>query len=101
MTPHNGRTPTAMAVVTIQMDSMAMHSGKTPTNGKTAMAMATVTISSTKTAMVVSEGYSDVCPLVFGKSTDALTRGCSDYDGDGFVDPVDAFWEDPFQWADR
>ena len=48
----------------------------------------------------VSEGYSDVCPLVFGKSTDALTRGCSDYDGDGFVDPVDAFWEDPFQWAD-
>jgi len=48
----------------------------------------------------LSEGYSDVCPLVFGKSTDALTRGCSDYDGDGFVDPVDAFWEDPFQWAD-
>ena len=48
----------------------------------------------------LSEGYSDVCPLVFGKSTDALTRGCSDYDGDGFVDPVDAFPEDPFQWAD-
>ena len=48
----------------------------------------------------ISEGYSDVCPLVYGKSTDALTRGCSDYDGDGFVDPVDAFWEDPFQWAD-
>jgi hypothetical protein len=48
----------------------------------------------------VSEGYSDVCPLVFGKSTDVLTRGCSDYDGDGFVDPVDAFWEDPFQWED-
>ena len=48
----------------------------------------------------VSEGYSDVCPLVYGKSTDVGTRGCSDYDGDGFVDPIDAFWEDPFQWAD-
>ena len=48
----------------------------------------------------VSEGYSDACPTVFGKSTDAATRGCSDYDGDGFVDPIDAFWEDPFQWAD-
>ena len=48
----------------------------------------------------ISEGYSDVCPLVYGKSTDVGTRGCSDYDGDGFVDPIDAFWEDPFQWAD-
>lgn len=48
----------------------------------------------------ISEGYSDVCPLVYGNSLDAATRGCSDTDQDGFVDPVDAFPSDPFQWAD-
>ena len=80
-----------MGVATTRTDSTATRSGKTPTSGKTATATATVTISSTSDGDGVSEGYSDACPLVFGKSTDALTRGCSDYDGDGFVDPVDAF----------
>ena len=48
----------------------------------------------------VSEGNSDVCPLVNGGSTNPETRGCADSDQDGFVDPVDAFPTDPFQWAD-
>ena len=48
----------------------------------------------------VSEGMSDVCPLVSGNSMDSATRGCTDSDSDGFVDPVDVFPIDPFQWAD-
>ena len=48
----------------------------------------------------VSEGVSDVCPLVSGNSNDPATRGCTDSDSDGFVDPVDVFPMDPFQWAD-
>ena len=48
----------------------------------------------------VSEGNSDVCPLVNGDSTNPETRGCADSDQDGFVDPVDVFPTDPFQWAD-
>jgi hypothetical protein len=48
----------------------------------------------------VSEGNSDVCPTVSGNSLDPTTRGCTDSDQDGFVDPVDVFPTDPFQWAD-
>jgi len=48
----------------------------------------------------VSEGVSDVCPLVSGNSMDPATRGCTDSDSDGFVDPVDVFPMDPFQWLD-
>ena len=48
----------------------------------------------------VSEGSSDVCPLVSGNSNDPTTRGCTDSDSDGYVDPVDVFPTDPFQWAD-
>ena len=48
----------------------------------------------------VSEGSSDVCPLVSGNSNDPVTRGCTDSDSDGYVDPVDVFPSDPFQWAD-
>ena len=48
----------------------------------------------------VSEGSSDVCPLVSGNSNDPETRGCTDSDSDGYVDPVDVFPTDPFQWAD-
>ena len=48
----------------------------------------------------VSEGNSDVCPTVSGNSLDPTTRGCTDTDQDGFVDPVDVFPTDPFQWAD-
>lgn len=48
----------------------------------------------------ISEGNSDVCPTVSGNSLDPTTRGCTDTDQDGFVDPVDVFPSDPFQWAD-
>ena len=48
----------------------------------------------------ISEGTSDVCPLVSGNSDDPLTRGCTDSDNDGYVDPVDAFPLDPSQWLD-
>jgi WD40 repeat protein len=48
----------------------------------------------------VSEGSSDVCPLVSGNSNDPATRGCTDSDSDGYVDPVDVFPTDPFQWVD-
>jgi hypothetical protein len=43
---------------------------------------------------------SDVCKNVSGYSADPLTRGCTDSDSDGFVDPVDAFPLDPSQWLD-
>ncbi|MDC0055682.1 hypothetical protein OAJ94_01365 [Deltaproteobacteria bacterium] len=49
----------------------------------------------------------DVCPGEAGpkpKSSadegNPLTRGCPDYDGDYYPDPVDAFPLDPFQWND-
>ena len=42
----------------------------------------------------------DVCPLEYGESNLAITRGCPDTDLDGYTDPVDAFPDDPFQWAD-
>ena len=48
----------------------------------------------------VSEGVSDVCPTVYGQSTDSATRGCTDSDKDGYVDPLDEFPTDPFQWED-
>ena len=48
----------------------------------------------------VSEGSSDVCPTVAGNSLDPTTRGCTDSDQDGFVDPIDVFPTDPFQWED-
>ena len=42
----------------------------------------------------------DVCPLEYGESFEDITRGCPDSDLDGVTDPVDAFPDDPFQWAD-
>ncbi len=43
----------------------------------------------------------DICPLRSGTSENPATRGCPDTDGDGFVDPEDAFTENPLQWADQ
>lgn len=48
----------------------------------------------------ITEGNSDVCPLVAGTSVDPISRGCTDSDQDGYVDPVDVFPLDPFQWSD-
>lgn len=48
----------------------------------------------------VSEGSSDVCPQTYGESTNAASRGCPDSDGDGYTDPLDAFPNQPLQWAD-
>ncbi|MDA8529903.1 hypothetical protein N9K54_01070 [Candidatus Poseidonia alphae] len=42
----------------------------------------------------------DVCPLEYGESNLEITRGCPDTDLDGYTDPIDAFPDDPFQWAD-
>ena len=42
----------------------------------------------------------DVCPESYGTSNNPLTRGCPDSDADGVTDPLDAFPNDPFQWAD-
>ena len=42
----------------------------------------------------------DVCPLQYGESQEPTTRGCADSDLDGVTDPLDAFPNDPFQWAD-
>ena len=42
----------------------------------------------------------DVCPESYGTSNNPLTRGCPDTDADGVTDPLDAFPNDPFQWAD-
>ncbi|MGB1678715.1 MAG: hypothetical protein ACPHFV_01590 [Poseidonia sp.] len=43
----------------------------------------------------------DVCPLEYGESQEPLSRGCPDSDLDGVTDPLDAFPNDPFQWADQ
>ena len=43
----------------------------------------------------------DICPTRAGNSPNQLTRGCPDTDGDGFVDPEDAFPENPLQWSDQ
>ena len=42
----------------------------------------------------------DVCPTEYGESNNENTRGCPDTDLDGYEDKIDAFPEDPFQWAD-
>jgi hypothetical protein len=42
----------------------------------------------------------DVCPMDYGESQEPLSRGCPDSDLDGVTDPLDAFPNDPFQWAD-
>ena len=42
----------------------------------------------------------DVCPLQYGESQAAESRGCPDSDLDGVTDPLDVFPNDPFQWAD-
>ena len=48
-----------------------------------------------------SEGTNgDVCPEQFGDSTAEATRGCPDNDMDGYVDPIDAFPDDRYQWLD-
>ena len=49
----------------------------------------------------ISEGNSDVCPLTYGESIAASSRGCPDSDGDGYTDPEDAFPNQPLQWEDR
>ena len=43
----------------------------------------------------------DICPTQAGSSANPISRGCPDSDGDGFVDPEDAFPQNPLQWADR
>lgn len=42
----------------------------------------------------------DICPTAYGTSDNPITRGCPDSDNDGVTDPLDAFPNDPFQWAD-
>ena len=42
----------------------------------------------------------DRCPLEWGTNADPETRGCPDADGDGHMDNVDAFDDDPSQWSD-
>ena len=42
----------------------------------------------------------DVCPTLAGSSKAPLSRGCPDSDADGYMDNVDAFPENPFQWND-
>ncbi|GIS27474.1 MAG: hypothetical protein CM15mP128_2330 [Methanobacteriota archaeon] len=43
----------------------------------------------------------DVCPTLAGSSRGApLSRGCPDSDADGYMDNVDAFPANPFQWND-
>ena len=42
----------------------------------------------------------DLCPMDYGESQNPESRGCPDSDLDGYSDPVDAFPDDPFQWAD-
>ena len=39
-------------------------------------------------------------PHQAGNSANPISRGCPDTDGDGFVDPEDAFPQNPLQWAD-
>ena len=43
----------------------------------------------------------DICPLDWGESANATTRGCPDADFDGYMDNIDAFDNDPSQWNDR
>ena len=43
----------------------------------------------------------DICPTQAGNSANPISRGCPDSDGDGFVDPEDAFPQNPLQWSDR
>ena len=43
----------------------------------------------------------DICPTLAGNSANPISRGCPDSDGDGFVDPEDAFPQNPLQWSDR
>tara|TARA_B100000003_G_scaffold207206_1_gene224311 strand:+ start:158 stop:3574 length:3417 start_codon:yes stop_codon:yes gene_type:complete len=42
----------------------------------------------------------DICPEIYGKSELPGARGCPDTDGDGVVDPYDAFPDDYFQQTD-
>ena len=42
----------------------------------------------------------DICPTQAGNSANPISRGCPDSDGDGFVDPEDAFPQNPLQWSD-
>ncbi|MEE2667161.1 MAG: hypothetical protein VYC27_05930 [Candidatus Thermoplasmatota archaeon] len=42
----------------------------------------------------------DVCPTLAGSSKAPLSRGCPDSDADGYMDNVDAFPANPFQWND-
>ena len=43
----------------------------------------------------------DICPTQAGNSANPISRGCPDSDGDGFVDPEDAFPQNPLQWSDQ
>lgn len=42
----------------------------------------------------------DACPTTYGESTTAGALGCSDNDGDGYADFIDAFPTIDSQWAD-
>ena len=42
----------------------------------------------------------DLCPTTYGQMDGETTRGCSDTDGDGISDNLDAFPDDPFQSLD-
>ena len=42
----------------------------------------------------------DICPDDYGTSDQPTSRGCPDTDRDGYMDNLDAFPEDPFQWND-
>jgi len=43
----------------------------------------------------------DQCPTEAGEANEDEIRGCPDRDGDGYVDSVDIFPDNPFQWADE
>lgn len=50
-----------------------------------------------------NDGFSDLidfCPLQEGTATLGGTKGCPDFDSDGFADSVDAFFQDETQWND-
>jgi hypothetical protein len=50
-----------------------------------------------------NDGFSDLidfCPLQEGTATLGGTKGCPDFDSDGYADTVDAFFQDETQWND-
>jgi len=50
-----------------------------------------------------NDGFSDLidfCPLQEGTATQGGSKGCPDFDGDGWADTADAFFQDETQWSD-